>query len=178
MLRRTRGRFARRSRRIRFHCPRCLGARKVQVFNIFYRYLFDRRRDLGLPTSFLLNPDGKVLKVYRGRFAAERVADDIRNMPEKPEEFARLALPMPGTAYLTEFQRNDFTYGVAFFQRGYLDAATASFQQVIAAKPDNPEAHYNLGTLFLTKGDLNRARGYLQEAVKLKPDYAEGWNNL
>jgi FimV-like protein len=159
--------------------PTLLGSEEsTGIYNIFYRYLFDRRRDLGLPTSFLLNPDGKVLKVYRGRFAAERVADDIRNMPEKPEEFARLALPMPGTAYLTEFQRNDFTYGVAFFQRGYLDAATASFQQVIAAKPDNPEAHYNLGTLFLTKGDLNRARGYLQEAVKLKPDYAEGWNNL
>jgi len=25
------------------------------VYNIIYRYLFDRRRDLALPTSFLLN---------------------------------------------------------------------------------------------------------------------------
>ncbi len=39
------------------------------IYNIFYRYLFDRRRDLGLPTAFLLNRDGKVVKVYQGAFA-------------------------------------------------------------------------------------------------------------
>jgi tetratricopeptide (TPR) repeat protein len=148
------------------------------VYNIFFRYMFDRRRDLGLPTAFLLSRDGMVVKVYQGEFDAQSVIDDVREIPEKPQDLQKLALPMKGTAYLTDFQRNDFTFGVAFFQRGYLDAATAAFQQVIAAKPDNPDAQYNLGTLYLTKGDLQRARGYLEQAVKLKPDYAEGWNNL
>ena len=148
------------------------------IYNIFYRYLFDRRRDLGLPTAFLLNRDGKAVKVYQGAFPPERVLEDIRMIPETPADLERMALPMRGTAYLTSFQRNDFTYGVAFFQRGYLEAATASFQQVIAAKPDNPEAYYNLGTLYLTKGDLAQARGNLEQAVKLRPEYAEGWNNL
>jgi Flp pilus assembly protein TadD/peroxiredoxin len=148
------------------------------IYNIFYRYLFDRRRDLGLPTAFLLNKGGKAVKVSQGALAPERVLEDIRAIPETPADLERMALPMRGTAYLTSFQRNDFTYGVAFFQRGYLEAATASFQQVIAAKPDNPEAYYNLGTLYLTKGDLAQARGYLEQAVKLRPEYAEGWNNL
>jgi tetratricopeptide (TPR) repeat protein len=148
------------------------------IYNIFYRYLFDRRRDLGLPTAFLLNKDGKAVKVYQGVLVPERVLEDIRAIPETPADLERMALPMKGTAYLTSFQRNDFTYGVAFFQRGYLEAATASFQQVIAAKPDNPEAYYNLGTLYLTKGDPPQARGYLEQAVKLRPEYAEGWNNL
>ena len=49
-----------------------------------------------------------------------------------PEERIRRALPFPGTIYQGSFQRNDFTYGVALFQRGYLDQAAASFQQVIA----------------------------------------------
>jgi tetratricopeptide (TPR) repeat protein/peroxiredoxin len=148
------------------------------VYNIFIRYLFDRRRDLRLPTAFLLNREGMVVKVYQGEFDVGHVSEDVRRIPEKPEDLQTLALPMKGTAYLTGFQRNDFTYGVAFFQRGYLDAATAAFRQVIAAKPDNPEAQYNLGTLYLTKGDLQSARDYLEQAVKLKPDYAEGWNNL
>ena len=133
------------------------------IYNIFYRYLFDRRRDLGLPTAFLLNRDGKAVKVYQGAFAPERVLEDILVIPETPADLVRMALPMKGTAYLTSFQRNDFTYGVAFFQRGYLEAATASFQQVIAAKPDNPEAYYNLGTLYLTKGDLAQARENLEQ---------------
>jgi len=148
------------------------------IYNIFHRYLFDRRRDMGLPTAFLLNREGMVEKVYQGAFDAERISEDVVKIPERPEDRHRLALPMKGSAYLTGFQRNDFTYGVAFYQRGYLDAAAAAFQQVIATKPENPEAQYNLGTLYLTKGDLTAARGYLEQAVKLKPDYAEGWNNL
>ena len=36
------------------------------IYNILYRYLFDRHRDLGLPTSFLLNDQGDIVKVYQG----------------------------------------------------------------------------------------------------------------
>src|SRR4029077_3228380 len=34
------------------------------VYNILYRYLFDRHRDLSLPTSFLINGGGEIVKVY------------------------------------------------------------------------------------------------------------------
>jgi Flp pilus assembly protein TadD/peroxiredoxin len=148
------------------------------IYNLFYRFLFDRRQDLGLTTAFLLNRDGMVVKVYQGEFQPAQTLTDVAAMPKSKAEFQKLALPMAGTAYLTEFQRNDFTYGVAFYQRGYLDAATASFKEVIAAKPDNPEANYNLGTLYLAKGDLKTARGYLENAAKLRAEYAEAWNNL
>ena len=77
-----------------------------------------------------------------------------------------------------EFQRNDFTYGVAFFQHGYLEQAEASFKQVIATKPDDPEAYYNLGTLYLRRNALDDARTYLEQTVKLRPNYPEAWNNL
>jgi len=36
------------------------------VYNIIYRYLFDRRRDLPLPASFLLSKDGMIVKIYQG----------------------------------------------------------------------------------------------------------------
>ena len=29
------------------------------IYNILYRYLFDRHRDLGLPTSFLIDANGR-----------------------------------------------------------------------------------------------------------------------
>ena len=64
------------------------------------------------------------------------------------------------------------------FQRGYLEQAAASFRQVIAAKPDDPEAYYNLGTLELRRNNFAEARGFLEQTVKLKPNYPEAWNNL
>ena len=90
----------------------------------------------------------------------------------------RKALPFGGVPYHDAFQRNDFTYGVALFQHGYLDAAAASFEQVIAQKPDDPEAYYNLGTLHLRRNDLQQARQYMEQTLKLRPNYPEAWNNL
>jgi tetratricopeptide (TPR) repeat protein/thiol-disulfide isomerase/thioredoxin len=152
------------------------------VYNIIYRYLFDRRRDLALPMSFLIDQDGMIVKVYQGMLNSERLTtilrEDLRSVPRTRADRIRKALPLAGTLYAETFQRNDFTYGVAFFQHGYLDQAEASFKQVIAAKPDNPEAHYNLGTLYLRRNALSDARQYLEQTVKLRPDYPEAWNNL
>ncbi len=148
------------------------------VYNIVYRYLFDRRRDLPLPASFLLNKEGLIVKVYQGPVSPERLVEDVKSVPSTPADRVRRALPFPGTLFLSAFQRNDFTYGVSFFQHGYLEQAEASFKQVIAAKPDNPEAHYNLGTLYLRRNDFQDAREYLEQTVKLRPDYPEAWNNL
>ena len=148
------------------------------VYNIVYRYLFDRRRDLPLPTSFLLNKEGMIVKVYQGPVNPERLVEDVKSAPSTPADRVRRALPFAGTLFQGTFQRNDFTYGVSFFQHGYLEQAEASFKQVIAAKPDNPEAYYNLGTLYLRRNAFDDARQYLEQTVKLRPDYPEAWNNL
>jgi len=148
------------------------------IYNIIYRYLFDRRRDLAIPASFLLDWDGMIVKLYQGPVDPAQLLNDIRSVPTTGAERMQKALPFAGVLYQDAFQRNDFTYGVAFFQHGYLDAAAESFQQVIAEKPGNAEAYYNLGTLNLRRNDLQQARQYLEQTVKLRPDYPEAWNNL
>src|SRR5260370_32167260 len=167
------------ARREAFSFPNVLATQQVAgIYNIIYRYLFDRRRDLPIPVSFLLDKDGMIVKVYQGPLHPERLPEDLRSFPRTQAERIQRALPFKGVLYQGAFQRNDFTYGVAMFQRGYLEQAAASFKQVIAAKPEDPEAHYNLGTLYLRKNDLRGARQYLEHTVKLRPDYPEAWNNL
>src|SRR5262249_57083977 len=121
---------------------------------------------------------GMIVKVYQGAINPEHVLADLGSIPQSPADGIRKALPFTGTLYNGEFRRNDFTYGVAFFQRGYLEQAEESFKQVIAAKPNDAEAHYNLGTLYLRKKALLDARRSLEQAVTLRPNYPEAWNNL
>jgi tetratricopeptide (TPR) repeat protein len=59
-------------------------------------------------------------------------------------------------------------YGVSFFQHGYLQQAEASFKQVIAAKPDNPEL-LQPGNAVSQEKRLSEAREYLERAVKVRP---------
>jgi tetratricopeptide (TPR) repeat protein len=148
------------------------------IYNIVYRYLFDRRRDLGIPTSFLLNGEGMIVKVYQGMIDPDRLRNDVASAPAIASDRIQKALPFPGTLHLGSFERNDFTYGVAMFQHGYLEQAAESFQQVVAAKPDSAEGYYNLGTLSLRRNDFSQARQYLERTVKLRPSYPDAWNNL
>jgi Flp pilus assembly protein TadD/peroxiredoxin len=159
--------------------PNLLGTQDVAgVYNIIYRYLFDRRRDLPVPASFLLDKDGMIVKVYQVPVHPERLVEDLKSALGTPADQIQRALPLGGVLYQGAFQRNAFTYGVAMFQRGYLEQAAASFKRVIAAKPQDPEAYYNLGTLNLRRNAFHDARRYLEQAVKLRPNYPEAWNNL
>jgi|CZKL01.1.fsa_nt_gi tetratricopeptide (TPR) repeat protein/peroxiredoxin len=148
------------------------------IYNIIYRYMYDRRRDLPIPISFLLDREGMIVKVYQGMTDPEHVLSDVRSMPATTAERMNKAIPFRGELHQGAFQRNEFTYGVALFQHGYLDQAEASFQQVIVAKPDDAEGYYNLGTLSLRRNKFAEARNYLEQTLKLRPNYPEAWNNL
>jgi tetratricopeptide (TPR) repeat protein len=165
--------------REKLNFPNLLATPEVAgIYNIIYRYLFDRRRDLLVPTSFLIDASGLIVKVYQGPVDPKQIQEDVRSAPQTATDRIRRALPFAGLLPDGGFRRNDFTYGVALFQRGYLDQAAASFEQVIAAKPQAPEAYYNLGTLHLRRNNLTDARRYLDQAVSLRPEYAEAWSNL
>jgi len=150
----------------------------VGIYNIIYQYLFDRRRDLPVPSSFLVDESGKIIKLYQGMVAPNAFLADWKSRPKTPEERIGRALPFSGLIPEGGFHRNDFTYGVAFFQHGYLDEAAESFQQVIATRPNDAEAYYNLGTLYLRRQGNVDARRHLSRAVELRPAYPEAWNNL
>lgn len=171
--------FSSLAKKVHFSFPVLFASTEVAgIYNIIYRHLFDRRRDLPLPISFLLDREGMMVKVYQGLVATDQVLSDLRSIPLTSDERMRKALPFEGKLEQDTFQRNDFTYGVAMFQHGYLDQAAVSFQQVIATKPDDADAYYNLGTLRLGQNDLAQARQYLEQTLRLKPNYPEAWNNL
>jgi len=50
------------------------------IYNILYRYLFDRHRDLSLPSSFLISDKGDIVKLYQGPIDPEQLERDLRNI--------------------------------------------------------------------------------------------------
>ena len=127
------------------------------IYNILYRYLFDRHRDLGLPTSFLIDGSGEIVKVYQGPVNAEHVEHDFQHIPRTAAERLAHALPFPGVTTRLEFRRNYLSYGSVFFQRGYLDQAEASFRRPCATIHRARKLSTELGSVYL-KQEKN-ARG-------------------
>jgi peroxiredoxin len=85
------------------------------VYNILYSYLFDRHRDLSLPTAFLIDPEGEIVKVYQGPVDPAHLEHDLRNLPQTPAERLARALPFPGVTEVVEFSRNYLSYGSVYF---------------------------------------------------------------
>ena len=152
------------------------------VYNILYRYLFDRHRDLGLPTSFLINDRGEIVKVYQGPINAAHVEQDFRNIPQTAAERLTKALPFPGVSDTLEFRRNYLSYGSVFFQRGYFEQADASFRLALHDDPSSAEAVYGLGSVYLKQQKTGEARESFERAIKLHASYPDtlpnAWNNL
>ena len=152
------------------------------TYNILYRYLFDRHRDLSLPTSFLLDSKGDIVKIYQGPVSPEQVEQDFRSIPQTGAERLARALPFPGVSDTLEFRRNYLNYGSVYFQRGYLDQAAASFQLAFRDDPGSAEALYGLGSVSLKQEKTAEARAYFERATKTQASYpdtlANAWNNL
>ena len=167
----------------RLSFPLLLGSQDVAaIYNILFRYLFDRHRDLPLPTSFLINPAGEIVKVYQGPVKAANIAFDFQHIPQTAAERLARALPFPGVTDTIDFGRNYLSYGAVFFQRGYMDQAAASFQIALRDDPASAEATYGLGSVYLNQQKTSEARESFQRALKLHASYPEtqsnSWNNL
>ena len=152
------------------------------IYNILYKYLFDRQRDLGLPTAFLLDAKGDIVKVYQGAIWGEHVDEDFRHIPQTDGERLSKALPFPGVIESADFSRNYLSVGSIYFQRGYYDQAGASFERTLHDEPNSAEAWYGLGSVYLQQQKIKEARDAFERVTKLQATYPDtlpnAWNNL
>jgi tetratricopeptide (TPR) repeat protein len=152
------------------------------IYSVLYRYLFDRHRDLTLPTSFLIDSRGDIVKVYQGPVDPRTVDEDIKRIPKTRADRLAMALPFPGNSQSYEFGRNNLSLGSAFFQHGYYDQAAATFQVALRDDPSSAEAHYGLGSVYLKQEKNVEARASFERAIKATASYPDtapnAWNNL
>lgn len=154
----------------------------IAVYNILYRSLYDRHRDLTLPTSFLIDEKGLIVKIYQGTVEPERVVEDARNIPRTVAARMERGLPFPGVASTTQFTRNYLSYGSIFFERGYMNEAEHFLRLALRDDADNSEALYGLGSIYLQQNKTSDARATFERVIKLPQRYPgtlpNAWNNL
>src|SRR5262249_21468362 len=154
----------------------------IAIYDILYRSLYDRHRDLILPTSFLLDENGLIVKIYQGPVEPVQLLEDAHNIPKTAEARMERGLPFPGVATTTEFTRNYLSYGSIFFERGYMTEADHFLQLALRDDPDNSEALYGLGSIYLQQNKPADARAAFERVIRLPQRYPgtlpNAWNNL
>jgi Flp pilus assembly protein TadD len=146
---------------------------EANVYNILYRFLFDRHRDMTLPTYFLVDTKGQIVKIYQGRIDPGQIAADARRIPQDAAQRLATALPFRGNSATYEFERNYLSFGSVFFQRGYFAEAGTFFALALRDDPSSAEALYGVGSAHLKLGKVKEARDSFERAVKLSASYPE-----
>lgn len=154
----------------------------IATYNLLYRQLFDRHCDLRLPTSFLVDRQGAIVKVYHGPVSAGRIGADFRNIPQTDAERLAKALPFKGLTATYEFERNNLSLGSAFYERGYYEQAGEFFRQALRDDSSSAEALYGIGSVYLQLQKTKEARESLEHALEVQASYPgtvpNAWNNL
>jgi len=155
---------------------------QAAIYNLLFRHIFDYHQDLPLPTSFLIDENAQIAKIYQGPVDARTVADDLQNIPRTNADRLARALPFPGLTSTFTYGRNYLSLGSIFFQHGYPEPAEDFFKSALKDDPTSAEAYYGLGSVYLKQQKNSQALDCFERVTSLKSSYPEttpnAWNNL
>ena len=157
----------------------------VNYLQTVHNYQITSSQPLPVPVSFLIDGDGNISVMYKGRLNIDDLAADTQHSQGTLiERFARSALiagrtlPVPTVAR----RRNQFEAGSRFAtylqQSGYQDTAIAANQALIKLFPENAGPHNNLGISYINRKNVALAEASFREALRVQPDHARAHTNL
>ena len=146
-------------------------SRTAEAYSVLNERLFDRRRALAIPTSFLLDKNGQIVKVYRGEVQPDQILADVAT--GKGE-----ALPFAGRWVASQPSRDFQELASAFAERGLASTARMMFDEALAQGNRSPMLLNNLAGALMEEGAIERAESALREALAAAPDLADAKVNL
>lgn len=157
----------------------------VSYLQSVHDYQITGAETLPVPVSFLVDANGKISVIYKGRLDPEDVIKDVDHSKGTPlERFARSA-PLPGRTLpipTVSRHRNQYEaqYRFATFlqQRGNTALARSENLSLIESFPENPGPHNNLGISYIRSKEFDLAEASFREALRIKPDHSKANANL
>jgi Tfp pilus assembly protein PilF/peroxiredoxin len=147
-------------------------------YAILNHYLFVAKEELHLPTMFLLNEQGEIVKVYRDRItSAAGVLADVPKITATATERLARALPFPGKLYAPAGGRTYLQFAVELVEQGYESVALPAFEHAVR-EDSSAFTMFSLGTLYMKSGQTDKAKIAFQKALTVNPDFAEASNGL
>ncbi|GAB4368343.1 MAG: hypothetical protein OHK0021_11560 [Bryobacter sp.] len=143
----------------------------VGYYTLLYRALFDRKRDIQLPLSLLLDAQGRLLKLYQGPAEAKEILAD-HAAPNRP------ALPFPGLPLGPAPARTWGDLAADLAERGFAAEATEYFELALSQNQATYELLNNYAGLLVSRNDRAGAEKLLRQSLSLAPNQTASLENL
>ncbi|MEE8523100.1 MAG: tetratricopeptide repeat protein [Thermoanaerobaculia bacterium] len=138
---------------------------------------FSRRILLAVPTSLLIDGDGRLAAVYRGRVDLERLLDDTRNLGAGLAERRAMATPFSDRWFAPPQVLAPTTIARRFAEQGFLDDAGDYLRHALKIQGESPGIHVALADLLARQRDPAAEQHY-RRALELAPGDAAAHRKL
>lgn len=143
-------------------------------------------RDLppAVPLTLLLDEQGRIAAIYRGKVGVDRVLDDVKQMTRIGSKNGSLAMrdaavPRPGTWVLTKYREDSHMSQIAsaLASRGYKDDSIDYLERNLTTAKNDPryvQTLVSVGQALFAKQEFARAEAKFREALQTDPRDIEG----
>jgi tetratricopeptide (TPR) repeat protein len=157
----------------------------VSYLQSVHDYQITGAETLPVPVSFLIDGDGKISVIYKGRLDPDDVIADTDHSKGTPlERFERSAplagrtLPIPTISRHRNQYEAQFRFATFLQQRGFNGLARSENLALIKAFPNNAGPHNNLGISYIRNKQFDLAETSFREAIRINPDHVKANANL
>lgn len=141
--------------------------------------LIPLHRHFPIPTSFLIDREGRLSVIYKGPVGVDMLLQDIQLSGDSLEQRYHRSASLPGrilqhdvplgiVASVEAEQR--LAYGLVLSQRGLFEQAANEYQSVLEKWPESDRAYFRLANVLIRQRRPQQAIGFLEKVLQLKPD--------
>jgi Flp pilus assembly protein TadD/thiol-disulfide isomerase/thioredoxin len=159
----------------------------VTALQQYHDSLVGLNRPLPVPTSFLVDAQGRLSVIYKGPVAVDQVIADMNHSAGDLDARMLRSTTLGGSLIpLPEVRRSrmeheasiQFRFGDVLRNANDLDAAAYHYTAALKLDPNSAPSATQLGRIFLAKKDWPNAAANFEIALRLSPDDADGHHTL
>ena len=159
----------------------------VRTVQQFHDRLVAYHRPLPVPSSFLVDSEGRLAVIYKGQVTAKQVIQDVAQLGGSRQDRVVRAALVPGRVVqdprVQSVAQNAevatrYQFAMDMLKAGQTQVSARELQEVIKINPDLAEAHAQLGNLLAGVGDIGQARSHYNDVLRIEPENADVIGNL
>lgn len=148
--------------------------RLVDILELAMRQLFSREKPLPIPTSFLVDPQGRLAAVYQGPVDVDRLLVDVRKLALTGVDKRDASVPFAGRWNDTPKSLPLVPFVIELINHGYLDQASdylARYRSDIRPEHFYERLILRLASAWEEHGNRDEAERHFRWAQQMNPQH-------
>jgi tetratricopeptide (TPR) repeat protein len=164
----------------------------LDVLDSIQRSILSHKQQMPVPTSFLVDADGRLAVIYKGAVEIDQLLDDVDLCGADSDKIWAAAVPFPGRwfekphataqsqmAIATQFIKEGNTGLATRYLTGLTDDVDpATLAEGAESRMTLAGAQLNLSARLYEQGDVQGAIAMINEALRFAPEFAKAHYNL